>query len=293
MLSDIADSIEQSPPPTDYDWLPHFPDEDDEEEYDSSKYSRISDLIGILPEAFPPEKMLNDAQFARLFPALEKLLHAWKFRWEMPLYLPERKQYSALVKAIGGDAVQHSYEWGGIIPICQYDAGCACPFAPEDSYCFCKFLDESARANITAWEENVRAMGLDPYRELTPEEEREIEESMKLYRLQKRYGDDWKRYYHYEFPMEDDFATGNDGWMAPVDDYFDDDEDEVENEYFPEREFRSFDFFAPSDDLFYPTDEVNASSYLSDFSYASETEEPDFTSYFEEEDDEDGFDLPF
>lgn len=204
---DIDASIAEAPSASEYDWIHRFRDEEDEE-IDSSKFVHIADLTGIPAIAFPPEHLLTDGQLSYLLIDLQRLLLAWKFTWEMPLYLPERRQYVALLKEMNGDPVQYHYEWGGKVQICRFKEKGDCPFGADQPPCFCKYVEECGRFAVSDWEENVRAMGLDPHRELTDDEEKEIEESMRLHQFRKFYGDDWKKYYRYEFPYNEEEWEG-------------------------------------------------------------------------------------
>jgi hypothetical protein len=217
LLSGIENSIAEAPSLPDFGWLPFHPDDDEDGDFRCTRHVRLCDLFGIIPEAFPPEHMLTDDQVSRLRQAIERLWKAWNLGWEMPLYLPERKQYAAMVREMGGEAISYDYERGGEVQICRFEEGGLCPFKPGDDYCFCKYIDDSVKHDIAIWEENVRAQGLDPYRELTPEEEAALEEEIRIRDLRKRYGDDWKKYYH-----PDDFYRydGDDDWSNFFEDDF-------------------------------------------------------------------------
>lgn len=233
--ADIEDSIDRSPPVSEYGWIPFFPDEEDEAGVESCRFITVAELTGIPAEAFPPEKLLTDDQVLSLLEAIEKLWKAWNLTWEMPLYLPERKQYTAFIREIKDNPVAYHPDRGGKVQICDFEGGKTCPFQPDDGYCFCKYIDDCVKHDIAIWEEHVRSQGIDPYRELSPEEEKAFEEEMRLRDLRKRYGDDWRKYANYEsrFNPEDEFE----------DDFFDE-------KYFDEEE----DEFGWDDDFFFSDD---------------------------------------
>ena len=241
--ADIEISIEQAPPVSEYGWIPVFPDEEDEADVDSSKMVAFVELTGILSEAFPPEPLLTDEQLISLKAAIENLWSAWNLTWEMPLHLPERKQYAALVREMKDATISYHPERGGKVSICNFEGGKPCPFKPDDDYCFCKYIDECVKHDIALWEEHVRSQGIDPYRELSPEEEKAFEEEMRIRDLRKRYGDDWKKYYNYERRFE----------MEELEDDFDEDDffDEGFYDYSDMEEDMAWDddFFFPDGDL--------------------------------------------
>ena len=159
----------------------------DEEEWGDMplKHVKICDLIGYPVEAFPPEHLLTDLQIIELVETIGDLWSAWGLQWEMPVNLPVRNQYTAFVKEFSGDAVAYHPELGGTVHICQFQAGKCCPFLPDDSFCSCREIEECTNQDIELWEEYVYSLGLDPYREMTAEEEARFEEDMRRRRAMK------------------------------------------------------------------------------------------------------------
>ncbi len=211
--ADIEASIREARPNAGLALLLSFPDEEDEDDFGAFRFVTIPELTGIPSEAFPPGNLLTDAQVSSLTQAIERLWKAWVLSWEMPLKLALRKQYSAFVREMKNASFAYHPDRGGRVEICDYEGGKACPFQP-DSYCFCKSVEEDVRQDIAIWEEHVRSQGIDPYRELSSEEERAFEEEMRLRDLRKRYGDDWRNY------------VSRNSWMEleDDDDFFGDDE---------------------------------------------------------------------
>ncbi len=188
--ADIDALIDQAPMLPENGWSPVFSEEDDRPDI-PLRMVKICDLIGLPSEAFPPESMLTDLQVIELVEAIDDLWSSWLLHWEMPLNLPIRKQYTALVKEMNGASIGYHPEEGGEVHICQYREGKTCPFQPNDTYCHCRELEDSIKHDIALWEEYVHSQGLDPYREMTEEEEALFEKEMRERDLKKRNGDDW------------------------------------------------------------------------------------------------------
>lgn len=189
LYSDIESSIEQSLVPTD--WPDLF--EDDGEDDLNTGYTKtllLPDILGIPAAAFPPDHLLTDEQLAVLMPLLTRLWHTWLLWWEMPLVLPLRKQYAAMLREMeSGEPIVWHPHTGGLVKICDYEADKPCPFG--GGLCECTLLDASAQYDLAIWEEHVRSQGIDPYRELSPEEEAAFDEEMQARNLRKCLGDDW------------------------------------------------------------------------------------------------------
>ena len=239
LQSDIELAIRQAPPPPENGWFPSYQDEESEEEFSAVRPVKLCELFQIQPEAFPPEKLLSDVQLLDLLTAITNLWKAWNLFWEMPLYLSDRRKYTAMVREMSGEPILWDTEKGGEVTICRYEEGSHCPFGPEDSYCFCRYIDESARHDIALWEEHVRSQGIDPYRELTPEEEAAFEQEIMIRELQRMYGDDWEKFadadllyangsndhIFYQDDLEDEFFS---------DPFLDDYEEEIDDDIPPQ-----------------------------------------------------------
>lgn len=213
LLTDIEALIEQAPVPAESSWNNGFAEEEELSDI-PLRSTKICDLIGLPAEAFPPENKLTDLQVIELVEAFDDLWSAWLLHWEMPSNLPVRKQYEAFRREMNGAAIFYHPEDGGDVHICQFEEGKSCPFGSESTTCHCREMDESSKHDIALWEEYVHSQGLDPYREMTAEEEALFEEEMRHRDLKKRYGDDWQK-----FDMEQELI-------------FDQDMDEEEQEEF-------------------------------------------------------------
>ena len=188
--ADIEALIEQAPLSQEKRWPPPYFEEDDMPDI-PLRMVKICDLIGLPAEAFPPENRLTDLQVIELVESIDDLWTSWLLHWEIPFNLPLRKQYTALVKEFNGAPIAYHPEDGGEIHICQFHQGKECPFQPNDSHCNCREMEESAKHDIALWEEYVHSQGLDPYREMTEEEEALFEKEMRQRDLKKRFGDNW------------------------------------------------------------------------------------------------------
>lgn len=216
--SDIEAAIEQAPPPAEYDWLATG----EEEDFDLPiKQIRLCELFGILPEAFPPENMLSDRQVEELNDAIALLWSSWKLFWELPLVLPERKKYTAMVKVMECYPVSWSPGYGGEIVICRRGDDQPCPFGPGEDYCFCKYLDQSVRHEAASWNYDNFNKKPGTQQELSPEEEAAFEHEMMILELQRMYGDDWERFADADLLSGNDFDR-SDGYFFSED--FDDEE---------------------------------------------------------------------
>lgn len=202
--ADIEDAIDRAPSLLTREGVPEFSDEEEDADALSYRFVTIAALTGLPAEAFPPENLLDDEQVKALLEAIAKLWEAWNLDWTMPMYLPVRKQYAAMIRQVGDELIAYDITRGGKVLICDYEGGKICPFLPEDKYCFCKDLEDSTKHDIAIWEEHVRSQGIDPYRELSSEEEEAFEREMRQRYLRKRYGDDWKKYAHLDFTPESD-----------------------------------------------------------------------------------------
>jgi hypothetical protein len=203
--ADIEAAVAQATSGSSPGWVSFFPEEEEDSDFENARYLLLPDIYGIPAEAFPPQHLLDDVQILSLSKAIQRLWKSWKLYWQMPQYLSSRQEYAALLREMKGEKIKYHYEWGGEVKICRYKEG-HCPFQPNDGYCYCQHIEDCAAKEIAAWEDYVRSMGLDPYRQLSPEEEAALEEELRCYDLRKRYGDDWRRYRHF---MENDFDEDN------------------------------------------------------------------------------------
>ena len=182
LLSDIEQLIEQAP------CLPLVEGlDDDDPDYLAltARPVKIGELIGLSAGVFPPEERLTDLEVIELVEAIGDLWSAWHLHWEMPPDLPVRRQYTAMVAEMDGDPVFYHPEEGGEVYICHLAGGKTCPFHPDEEQCYCKKLEDSAQLEFDLWAEYMRSQGLDPYREITPEEEARFMKDMEERRKKK------------------------------------------------------------------------------------------------------------
>ncbi len=237
--ADIDLAIRQAPPPRENSWLPGYQDEEGGEEYYAFKPVRLSDIFQIIPEAFPPQKMLTDQQVKNLLQAVTRLWKAWNISWEMPLYLPERKEYTAMVRLMGKDGIRWDVEKGGHVDICSFKDRSYCPFGTNHPDCYCRSLEEAIQHDVAVWEKHMRSQGIDPYEELSGADEAALEREIMIRELQRIYGDDWEKYadadllHSHAMDNADDFFNDDledEFFLGP---FFEDLESDMDDELFP------------------------------------------------------------
>ena len=193
LLADIEDLIEQAPTPLHRNEL----HDDPEDTYLDIplRYVKISDLIGLKTEVFPPEHFLCDLHVIQLMEAINDLWSAWQLEWYVPPNVPLRSEYTTLVKQIEGNPISYHPEEGGEVVLCNILSSQPCTFESLNGQCFCKKLEEERRQEVLLWEEYIRSQGLDPDQEITSEEEALFEADMKHRRNVKE-----------KFPFEIEFS---------------------------------------------------------------------------------------
>ena len=98
----------------------------------------VKDVIGMIPEQFPPVGQLDASQQSRVSAAYQDLLWSWNIATDLPDALPEAKKYELLMTTldkrvfIGESGINH-------LEFCQYDVE-SCPLGSE--YCTCKDFDQ-------------------------------------------------------------------------------------------------------------------------------------------------------
>lgn len=178
LLGDIDALIEQAPAIPVENWL--SPDPVDAYQELPLRYVKISQLIGLSTEVFPPEHLLSEGQVIELVEAITDLWTAWLLHWSWPPNLPVRLQYTAFVNEFDGKPIAYHPEEGGDVHICQFSAGKPCPFGETKSTaCYCQNADQGMEHEFELWEEYLRSQGLDPDQEITDDEEARFEEEMK------------------------------------------------------------------------------------------------------------------
>lgn len=138
--------------------------------FGATKRLPLEQLLGIPANAFPPVHLLKPIAISKLLNSLLQLLHSWQLRWQMPPNLTEHQLYMALVHTMSVESLEWTPQTGGEINICKYEERSFCPYGENANYCHCREMAAAAKHEYALWEEHVRSQGIDPYRELTPEE---------------------------------------------------------------------------------------------------------------------------
>lgn len=132
--------------------MPYVPDgeesiEDHFEEVDQyisgEKHIKICELIGFLPEQFPPSNRLNANQLKRIFFALDQLLDSYNIDTNLPNKLPSKLKYELVTKDLTEEvfASKHGFT---TLEYCNNDVE-TCPFGKK--YCNCKdFVFDNEKA---------------------------------------------------------------------------------------------------------------------------------------------------
>jgi hypothetical protein len=185
------------------DWL----SEQDEDR--TAPTRNLEEWTGITAEMLPPESMLNDEQVTMLLKSLNKMLDAYNCCFVIAQgEPPERIQYEAIRENFNQDVKVKSWHMGffelckpgtehGKCALGQY---CQCAFFAE---LFANFIDE----------------------DLTPEEERARALEIEVRHIQRKYGNEWMKYYPYHLDKNYDDEYGN----AYDYGFGDDDDDEEDN----------------------------------------------------------------
>ena len=145
--------------------------------------------------------MLSDEQVYILLEALKKMLDAYNWSFVLQTNVPEHIQYVTIRDNFNQQVKVKQWHMG-FFELCQTGTEHGkCALA---EYCQCAFYAELFSGFI---EEN-----------LTSEEERTRELQWEIERIQKKYGDDWIKYYPYhldknyddEYDNPHDYGFGND-----------------------------------------------------------------------------------
>ncbi|MFI5164449.1 MAG: hypothetical protein ACHQHP_04290 [Bacteroidia bacterium] len=169
-----------------HDWIA------EEEEDKIAPVRQLEEWSGIRKEQLPPAEMLNDEQFHLLLIALIKMLDAYNWSFVLQTEVPERIQYAAIRDNF--DQQTKIKQWHmGFFENCRPNTEhgkCAL-----GEYCQCTFFAEMFKDMVDE--------------DLTPEEERKRDLEFEINYLQKKYGDDWMKYYPYHLDPKYDDENGN------------------------------------------------------------------------------------
>jgi hypothetical protein len=168
-----------------HDWIP------DEEEDQTAPVRNLQEWTGITREMLPPDPMLNDEQVHQLLLALNKLLDAHNWSFVLQIQVPERIQYAAIRDNFDQPAKVKKWHMG-FFELCR--PGTAHEKCALGEYCQCKFFAEFFSGFIDE--------------DLSPEEERARALDIEINHIQKKYGDDWMKYYPYHLDKNYDDENG-------------------------------------------------------------------------------------
>lgn len=184
-----------------WDWV--SPEEEDQ----TAPVRELEEWTGIKKEMLPPQEMLNDAQVSLLLKALIKMLDAYNWNFVLQIPVPERIQYACIRDYFDQPARVKKWHMG-FFEHCRpgtWHKKCAL-----GEYCHCAVFAEMFNDMID--------------KDLTPEEERERMLEIELKHIQRKYGDDYIKYYPYHLDKNYDDENGN-----PYDYGFGDLEDDEDN----------------------------------------------------------------
>lgn len=203
LLSDIEEATANiSVPVGEYDiweWV------SEEEEERTAQIRNLQEWAGITEEMLPPESMLNDEQVTLLLKSLNKMLDAYNCCFVIVQGKPpERIQYKAIRENFNQDVKVKSWHMG-FFELCR--PGTEHEKCALAEYCQCAFFAEFFSGFVDE--------------ELTPEEERARALEFEIRHIQRKYGDDWMKYYPYHLDKNYDDEYGNPydyGWGDEEDD---------------------------------------------------------------------------
>jgi hypothetical protein len=192
LLSDIAYATENVSLPFIerqlelHDWI------SDEDEDKTAPVRNLEEWTGISKEILPPEGMLNDEQVNLLLEALKKMLDAYNWSFVLQTQVPEHIQYAAIRDNFNQHAKVKRWHMG-FFELCR--AGTEHKKCSLGEYCQCAFYAELFSGVIDE--------------DLSPEEERARHLEIEIKHLQRKYGDDWMKYYPYHLDAKYDDENGN------------------------------------------------------------------------------------
>jgi len=175
-----------------------------EEEDKIAPVRSLEEWTGISKEMLPPETMLNDEQVQQLLDALNKMLDAYNWSFVLQTKVPERIQYATIRHNFNQQAKVKRWHMG-FFEVCQ--PGTQHEKCVLGEHCQCAVFSELFKDMI---DEN-----------LSPEEERARALDIEVRHIQKKYGEDWMKYYPYHLDKNYDDENGN-----PHDYGFGDEEDD-------------------------------------------------------------------
>lgn len=169
-----------------HDWI--SPDEEEK----TAPVRELEEWTGIKKEQLPPAEMLTDEQVHLLLEALNKMLNAYNWMFVLQTQVPERIQYAAIRDNFNQQAKIKRWHMG-FFELCR--EGTEHGKCALGEYCQCAFYAELFKDMVDE--------------DLTPEEERARELEIEVQHIQKKYGDDWMKYYPYHLDPKYDDENGN------------------------------------------------------------------------------------
>jgi hypothetical protein len=181
-----------------YDWI------SEEEEERTAPIRNLQELTSIYQEMLPPENMLSDEQVCLLLKSLNQLLDAYNCCFVLQFEVPERIQYATIRDNFNQDIKVKTWNME-FFALCKPNTEHGkCTLG---KYCQCAFYAELLSDCIDE--------------DLSPEEERARALEFEVRHIQRKYGEDWMKYYPYHLDKEFDDEYGN-----PYDYGIDDEEDD-------------------------------------------------------------------
>lgn len=182
-----------------------------DEELRTAKKQSIEAWTGISRDALPPHELLSDEEVDKLYNALSRMLDVYNMSIVFFFIVPVRICYQVLRKYYDQELpmLQWNMDFFDVCPTKQTYEECLL-----GEGCHCRFMDEMRANQIVE--------------ELTPEEERARELDIEIRHIQRKYGDDWMKYYPYHLDPEYDDESGNpyDYGFGSFEDNDDDDDDD-------------------------------------------------------------------
>ncbi len=169
-----------------HDWI----SEDEEEK--TAPVRQLEDWTGIRKEQLPPAEKLNDEQVQLLLEALNKMLNEYNWHYVLQTTVPERVQYAAIRDMFIQPCKVKQWHMG-FFEHCR--PGTEHRKCALGEYCQCAFYAELFKDMV--------------HEDLTPEEERARDLEFEIRHIQKKYGDEWMKYYPYHLDPEYDDEKGN------------------------------------------------------------------------------------
>lgn len=169
-----------------HDWI------SDEEESRITSVRELEEWTGIKQEQLPPATMLSEEHVSVLLAALKIMLNVYNWSFVLQTKVPERIQYHTIQQNFKQQAKVKRWHHG-FFEVCHQDSAhgkCAL-----GDYCQCAFYSE-----LFAGFKDV---------ELSPEEERAMQLECEIKYLQRKYGEDWMKYYPYHLDASYDDKKGN------------------------------------------------------------------------------------